>query len=241
MGNCSMATKDVYLRQTLEAPNPLSRYAHKARHEVALGLASKKLKPGGTLLDYGCGPGMFLSKLKAQRPDAQLFGHDIRPTTESTAQFTFIPDMQTIDDHSIDIVTCFDVLEHMFDDEREALWAEVKRLLTPGGHFIVSVPIIGGPVLLLKEANKTLFYKKTASQKYTLKELMMAVFLGVPAKRPEGVRETHKGFDFQALERSIRSNFKMDDKLYSPFATMPWFLNSQVFFDAIPLDSKHPI
>jgi SAM-dependent methyltransferase len=235
-----MATENVYLRQTLESPNPLSRFAHKARHGVALDIASKQLKQGGTLLDYGCGPGMFLSKLAAQRPDARLFGHDIRPTVKSTAQFTFIPDTRTIADQSIDIVTSFDVLEHMFDDEREALWAEVKRVLAPGGHFIVSVPVIGGPVLLLKEANKTFFYKKTKYQKYTLKELMLAAFLGVPAKRPDGVRETHKGFDFRALERSIRRNFRMDGKHYSPFGALPWFLNSQVFFDAMPLDGERP-
>lgn len=233
-----MAADNAYLRQTLESPNPLSRFAHKARHGVALDIASKRLRQGGSLLDYGCGPGMFLSKLKVLRPDAKLFGHDIRPAVESNAQFTFIPDLQAIADHSIDMLTSFDVLEHMFDDEREALWAEVKRVLVPGGHFIVSVPIIGGPVLLLKEANKTFFYKKTKYQKYTLKELMLASFLGISAKRPEGVRETHKGFDFRALEESIRRNFAMDSKLYSPFGSLPWFLNSQVFFDAVPLDGK---
>jgi hypothetical protein len=32
----------------------------------------------------------------------------------------------------------------------------------------------------------------------------------------------------------------MDGKHYSPFDALPWFLNSQVFFDAMPLDGERP-
>src|SRR5262245_22981010 len=40
--------------------------------------------------------------------------------------------------HSFDVITCFEALEHI--DQHDEMMREVKRLLKPGGLFIVSVP-----------------------------------------------------------------------------------------------------
>ena len=51
--------------------------------------------------------------------------------------------------HSFDVITCFEALEHI--DQHDEMMVEVKRLLTPGGLLIVSVPnketynVDGGP------------------------------------------------------------------------------------------------
>ena len=42
------------------------------------------------------------------------------------------------DDHSFDVIVCFEAIEHI--EDQEALLAEVKRLLKPDGLFIVSTP-----------------------------------------------------------------------------------------------------
>lgn len=51
--------------------------------------------------------------------------------------------------HSFDVITCFEALEHI--DQHDEMMREVRRLLKPGGLFIVSVPnketynVDGGP------------------------------------------------------------------------------------------------
>jgi SAM-dependent methyltransferase len=42
------------------------------------------------------------------------------------------------DAHSFDVITCFEALEHI--DQHDEMMREVKRLLKPGGLFIVSIP-----------------------------------------------------------------------------------------------------
>jgi SAM-dependent methyltransferase len=43
-----------------------------------------------------------------------------------------------VEDHSLDLVVAFDVLEHILD--HDAAVAEVRRVLRPGGSFLVAVP-----------------------------------------------------------------------------------------------------
>ncbi len=231
-----MATTQDYIRQTTGAPNPVARLAHNIRHKVALRLVSQELRDGGSVLDFGCGPaGHFLKQLGDIRTDAKLLGHDVSSKAEETAtHFTFIRDLQQLPDHGLDIITCLEVYEHMYKHEHEKLWTEIKRLLRPGGQFIMSVPIISGPILLLKEMNQALFYPSQPANRYTIKELLLASFFGIPAKPPASPRETHKGFNFRAAEADLARNCKLTKKLYSPFTSLPWYVNSQVFFVATP-------
>jgi SAM-dependent methyltransferase len=43
-----------------------------------------------------------------------------------------------VDDHSLDLLVAFDVLEHILD--HDASVAEVRRVLRPGGTFLIAVP-----------------------------------------------------------------------------------------------------
>lgn len=101
-------------------------------------------------------------------------------------------------------------------------------MLNGGGTLIISVPVIGGPTLLLKEINRMILFKRKSD--YSLKELLLASFLCIPAKKPENPRLTHKGFDFRELEKELATAFYLIDKTYSPFPVLPWYLNSQVFY-----------
>jgi SAM-dependent methyltransferase len=112
---------------------------HLARYAFAARLAT-----GRRALDAGCGAGYGASELarKAQivfaldvSAEALAFAHDrytdVRFLEGSCAQ---IP----LKNASVDLVTAFEVIEHIPDWER--LLSEVRRILAPGGQFVVSTP-----------------------------------------------------------------------------------------------------
>jgi trans-aconitate methyltransferase len=56
-----------YDAQTMNAPNPLVRFAPRNRIRRSLALAPPRLG-SGKLLDYGCGSGVFVSEVIARHP-----------------------------------------------------------------------------------------------------------------------------------------------------------------------------
>ncbi len=117
----------------------------RGRRTVYLGLLDTVLQPTkrGRLLDLGCGMGGFLSSLQDMGFD--VFGADM--DFESLQQcidrgFTQCAQMDSYElpfaDHSFDVVTMFDAIEHVEDDYRAM--GEVARVLKPGGQVIISVP-----------------------------------------------------------------------------------------------------
>jgi SAM-dependent methyltransferase len=94
------------------------------------------------LLDVGCGTGAMLGVLerygRAQGIDADAdavaFCHQRGALHVGHVETLPLP----FADGSIDLVTGFDVLEHIDDDA--AMLAEIHRVLRPGGQLLVSVP-----------------------------------------------------------------------------------------------------
>lgn len=104
-----------------------------------------RFKTQGSLLDIGCSSGGFLAFLK----DApwQLTGIEASATTAAKARAVTGGNIFTGDvmdavfaDESFDVVTCSDVLEHLY--EPRAVFERVSRWLKPGGIFYVFVPNI---------------------------------------------------------------------------------------------------
>ncbi|MBN1139594.1 MAG: class I SAM-dependent methyltransferase, partial [Anaerolineae bacterium] len=104
-------------------------------------IASHGLEPG-RLLDIGCGSGDFL--LGMQERGWQVFGLDISPEAAALARQNGLDVFgghlleAPYQEHSFDLVTMWDVLEHLHDPA--AYLVRVAQLLKPGGRFVVTLP-----------------------------------------------------------------------------------------------------
>ena len=112
--------------------------------------ATPHIRPGAqSLLDVGCGNGANTALFTQIMP--RVVGIDVEPERLATArQYAREHGLDNVEyemtdgrvilcaDDSFDHVTCFDVLEHV-DDEQQVL-GEIARVLRPGGRLTISVP-----------------------------------------------------------------------------------------------------
>jgi SAM-dependent methyltransferase len=112
----------------------LHRYAYLARHVQ-----------GKSVLDLGSGEGYGTALLA--RTAARAVGIEIDPQTVHHARLRYQGDhlyylLGSVAEIPLkcrfDVVVCFEVIEHIRDHEK--LLREVKRILAPGGLFVVSTP-----------------------------------------------------------------------------------------------------
>jgi 2-polyprenyl-3-methyl-5-hydroxy-6-metoxy-1,4-benzoquinol methylase len=100
-------------------------------------------KQSGTLLDLGCSSGSFLEFMRGEKWD--LYGIEMSAKEARTAEVSSGADVYAgnildapFTRESFDVITCFDVLEHLYDPCR--VMARVAEWLKPGGIFYVLVP-----------------------------------------------------------------------------------------------------
>jgi 2-polyprenyl-3-methyl-5-hydroxy-6-metoxy-1,4-benzoquinol methylase len=111
------------------------------KHTAAL----MQYKQSGALLDLGCSSGSFLASLPSN--SWALYGIEMsadvakRAEAGSGAQ-VFVGDIldAPFPPESFDVITCFDVLEHLYEPRK--VMAKVTEWLKPGGVFYVYVPNI---------------------------------------------------------------------------------------------------
>jgi 2-polyprenyl-3-methyl-5-hydroxy-6-metoxy-1,4-benzoquinol methylase len=119
------------------------------RYDVVTNLARKNNYD--TILDIGCYEGHLLEQISKKCHCKNIFGIDINKEGIEICKDTF-PEfkdnfsLQSIDNEtafsndSFDLITMVAVLEHVFDPLFSI--EEVRRILKPGGTFIVEVPNI---------------------------------------------------------------------------------------------------
>jgi 2-polyprenyl-3-methyl-5-hydroxy-6-metoxy-1,4-benzoquinol methylase len=102
-------------------------------------------KQGGALLDIGCSSGGFLGTMKSE--SWTLYGIEMEASTAAKARLiagaeVFVGDAMNAPfrPESFDVVTCFDVLEHMYNPRQ--LLARVMEWLKPGGILYAKLPNI---------------------------------------------------------------------------------------------------
>jgi SAM-dependent methyltransferase len=97
----------------------------------------------GSLLDLGCSSGAFLESLSKE--SWKLYGVEMSADCAKTAEarsgaHVFVGDIldAPFPPESFDVVTCFDVLEHLYEPRR--VMSRITEWLRPGGIFYVLVP-----------------------------------------------------------------------------------------------------
>jgi SAM-dependent methyltransferase len=95
------------------------------------------------VLDAGCGSGRTLQELV---PYGTVSGIELDPGAATVAKehdpsfdvrIGRLEDLPW-EDHTFDLITCLDVIEHTPDDR--ATLASLRRVTKPGGHLLVTVP-----------------------------------------------------------------------------------------------------
>ena len=97
------------------------------------------------ILDFGAGVGHFTTALATVFPEADVAGADImeRPDAISERIGWVTADLNgrvPVDDNAYDAIFSLEVIEHL--ENPRQFFRELARILTPGGHLIVTTPNI---------------------------------------------------------------------------------------------------
>ncbi len=106
--------------------------------------------PGNEWLDVGCGFGFFLLDLKREgfsvfgvEPDAKAFAHAQQLLGDALVYHGTMTSA-TRPDHSADVVSTLDVLEHIPVNMLSAFARMIHKKLSPGGLWLIKVPSTDG-------------------------------------------------------------------------------------------------
>lgn len=142
----------------------------KLDHYLAI-ITSRITDPAPKVLDAGCGLGAFLARTAHRQPAWTLFAADVdESAVEATRKRVPMADVRlgSLDaltfDTSFDVVTAWDVLEHVpdLDGARRA----IRSLLRPGGLLVFVVPVydgLTGPAIRLLDRDPTHLHRKPRS------------------------------------------------------------------------------
>lgn len=133
-------------------------------------LSSRLSQETPELLDVGCGRGAFLERASTLHPTWRLSGVEpeidgVTDTRQRVPDATIRNAVATdlpFPPASFDIVTAWDVLEHVTD--LGSAMDEIERCLKPGGLFCLVVPVydgVTGPIIRLLDRDPTHVHKKS--------------------------------------------------------------------------------
>jgi cyclopropane fatty-acyl-phospholipid synthase-like methyltransferase len=184
------------------------------------------LTGSATLLDYGCGQGRFLSDLTPEinGQTVTLLGYDPNQSAQFEG-YRIVSDPDEIAPRSVDVVTSLEVCEHLTDAEMEEFVDLTLKVLSPNGRLLVSVPIMTGPTLLVKELSRSILHRRRTD--YATADLLKAAFVGTASPRAEDIKTSHRGFDWRVTLERLRKTFSLEHTEFSPLPFNHWYGQSQ--------------
>jgi 2-polyprenyl-3-methyl-5-hydroxy-6-metoxy-1,4-benzoquinol methylase len=106
-------------------------------------MAARWILPGSRVLDIGCHQGEFLSFLGEQIAPSigidPLYRANGEPIQHQLLPWEFHEGMP-FENNSFDTITLLATLEHM--QNKDAAAREIRRLLSPGGRVVITVPSV---------------------------------------------------------------------------------------------------
>jgi len=113
-------------------------------------------RPFSNLLDTGCGTGSMIEELAALFPDSRFTGIDLTPRMVTIARRRQLPNAEFLagdseslqfSDACFDVVTCINSFRYYPNPDK--FFADVNRVLRPGGYLVLLDHTAGPPVLQL--------------------------------------------------------------------------------------------
>jgi 2-polyprenyl-3-methyl-5-hydroxy-6-metoxy-1,4-benzoquinol methylase len=208
-------------------------YEHLVRYLFTSQFVKEKI-----VLDAGCGVGYGSSILAKYGKAKKIYAVDISKETidyakvkylHKTIKFSIdnIEKLTTILDKSINIVTSFEVIEHLKDQNK--FLKQVKRVLKNNGLFIVSTP------------NK---YTYPEGNPFHTKELYPEKFYKLLKKYFKRVRFYHQGFELsQIIKPEKAEKFSLEEEFINfktNLYTHPANLKKSQYIIAVCSDYKLP-
>jgi len=222
---------EIYANYTYNARNPLKRFSHRKRFRQSIAAI-----PTGRdirLLDFGCGDGLFLNRLKnITCGQSFLIGYEpfMKPISENTVNIT-VSWKEVVKSAPYDYITCFEVLEHFDVNKQTETLKKFSQLLTADGFLIVSVPIENGFPSLAKNLVRKFSCPKSDRHLYSFKNIVAACFKKKLSKYRTGSDYlSHLGFYHTDLEKVFSNDFVVVEKSFSPFSWLGGQFNAQVIF-----------
>jgi glycosyltransferase involved in cell wall biosynthesis/2-polyprenyl-3-methyl-5-hydroxy-6-metoxy-1,4-benzoquinol methylase len=121
----------------------IAAYEHLPRYQLACDMAQ-----GARVLDFGCGSGYGSATLA--RVAAKVTGLDVSEdaltyarTIHRAANLEFIHDATfgaSLPARCFDLITCFEVIEHLEVQSQDEMLIALRRLLAPNGRLVISTP-----------------------------------------------------------------------------------------------------
>jgi len=143
-------THQEHLRQRYAAAHP----GWQPSSHVYRDLVARRLGPAARVLDLGCGRGGIMERLHTRAGFAAGLDPDERSLREHRApalpRTCGLAEAVPFTDAAFNLVCSSWVLEHLRRPER--VFAEVARVLHPGGRFIFVTPNARHPLLILNRA-----------------------------------------------------------------------------------------
>jgi 2-polyprenyl-3-methyl-5-hydroxy-6-metoxy-1,4-benzoquinol methylase len=217
----------TYDAQTINARNPIARFAHRNRIARSLSL-SLPLLGDGKLLDYGCGSGVLVAALLDKRPGCAV-GYEPFMTERVQGEIPIFKTHEEVERQGpFQLITLFETIEHLSSEELDTFLQFSASVLAPSGGILISGPIEIGPAVIVKDLNR--FALRGKPSEHGTVELLKAALLGIPARRAENIKNSHRGFDFRKARRDLLQRGWLTDVLsYGPMPIRTWYGNSQVY------------
>lgn len=116
------------------------------RNELITWLTRRFANNARQVLEIGCGTGFVTGALQRALPDARIAGSELHSRALLTARRRHGNSVELFQmdarrsglRNALDLIGAFDVLEHIPEDE--AVLAETRAMLRPGGRLIATVP-----------------------------------------------------------------------------------------------------